>query len=100
MPQVGDTYRVSYIARDFKEGLTDVKAVVYKTDLTKQGVYNLTEVNLGDGKGVYSFEYEDSDVNMPGTYTFVINSASNPKKDAKGVYFEPLSPDRPVVRFS
>lgn len=86
MPYVGQTFRVHYIAKGFRTGLTDVTMVVYKPDGSKQGVYTLSEVNLGDGKGIYYYDYVDSDI--AGTYLFVINSLSHPKKDAKQVYFD------------
>lgn len=86
MPKVGEPYRLNYIAKGFEGGLADVKGVVYKPDGNKQGVYNFTELNQGDGRGIYYFDYVDSDIE--GTYLFVVNSLSHPKKDARQVYFE------------
>ena len=90
MPVIGDTYRIFYTAKGYKTGLADVRLVVFKPDLGKQGVYQLAEVNQGDGAGIYTCEYTHSDT--PGTYLFVVNSASHPGKDARQVYFEsPMS---------
>lgn len=86
MAYVTETYRLHYIAKDFKHGLTDVRMVVYKPNGVKQGIYALTELNAGDGKGIYYYDYVDSD--LEGTYLFVVNSLSTPKKDARQVYFE------------
>lgn len=97
MPKVGDTYRVNYIAKNFQQGFTDVRMIVYRPDKTKLGVYALTEVNQGDGKGIYEVDFYDS--TQPGIYLFVVNSASCPKKDAKQVFFDPVIPDRPVIVF-
>lgn len=97
--KVGKSFRIRYVARNRQTGLTDVRMVVYKPDGVKQGVYSLTEVNLGDARGVYEYDYFDSDIE--GVYMFVINSASYPLKDEKSVYFE-LDEDvsRPVVKFT
>ena len=82
----GEKYHINYIAKDFKAGLTDVRMVVYKPNGVKLGVYTLAEVNVGDGAGIYYYDFEDAD--MEGTYLFIVNSPSWPKKDAKQVFFE------------
>lgn len=86
MAFIDEPYRLHYIAKSFVTGLSDVKMVVYKPNGVKQGVYTLTELNQGDGKGIYFYDYVDSD--MEGTYLFVVNSPSVSKKDARQVYFE------------
>lgn len=89
MAFTGQPYRVHYIAKSFQQGLSDVRMVVYKPNGVKQGVYTLIELNAGDGKGIYYHDYEDSD--LEGTYLFVIDCLSNPKKDARQVYFSDRS---------
>lgn len=86
MAYVGETYRVHYMAKNFAQSLLDVRMVVYKPNGVKQGIYTLTELNAGDGKGIYYYDYDDSD--LEGSYLFVVNSPSTPKKDARQVFFE------------
>ena len=85
MAYIGETFRIYYIAKNFVGGLSDVSMVVYKPNGVKQGLYMLTEVNMGDGEGIYYYDYADSD--MEGSYLFVVNSPSNPRKDARQVTF-------------
>lgn len=102
MAFVGQAYKVYYIAKNFTSGLTDVKMVVYKPNGNKQGVYDLIEVDTGDGLGIYVYEYSDSD--SEGTYLFVVNSATKSRRDAKQVYFTEKStigwtnPERKQIR--
>lgn len=86
MAYINETFRIHYISKNFTGGLTDVRMVVYKPNGVKQGVYILSEVNQGDGAGIYYYDYVDSDIE--GSYLFVINSPSLPKKDSKQVTFK------------
>ena len=86
MAYINEPYKFVYIARNFTAGLPDVKLVVYKPDMTKLGVYNLIEIDAGDGRGIYYYDFTDADI--PGVYTFVCNSASCPLKDARTLYFD------------
>lgn len=86
MAYINEPYKFVYVAKNFTSGLTDVKLVVYKPNMVKLGVYDLIEVNAGDGKGVYYYDFNDADI--PGTYIFVCNSASCPLKDARTLHFD------------
>ncbi|HNR90706.1 MAG TPA: hypothetical protein PKM65_20385 [Spirochaetota bacterium] len=90
MPVIGKPFAIYYTALGRATGLVDVRMVVYKPNRVKLGVYNLSELNFGDGKGVYYHDFIDADIE--GTYLFVINSATKPKWDARQAYFQnPLS---------
>ena len=62
MAIIGQPTRIYYEARGFSPGLSDVRMVVYKPNGIKQGIYSMTELNAGDGKGVYYYDYDDSDL--------------------------------------
>lgn len=68
--------RISYSAKGFVSGLTDVIAKVYNPDAS------IVEVPLMElaNEGVYYFDYI---LKYKGTYTFIIDSVSNPWKVVK-----------------
>jgi len=86
MAYINEPYKFVYTAKNFTPGLSDVKLVVFKPNMVKLGVYNLTEVNSGDGKGIYYYDFNDADI--VGTYIFICNSISTPLKDARTLFFD------------
>lgn len=86
MPYINETYKFVYKAKNFTSGLTDVKLFVYKPDMTKLGEYILTEIDTGDGKGIYYYDFNGAD--SPGVYTFVCDSLTQPLRDARSLYFD------------
>ena len=84
---VGDTVRISYIADSFTSGLTDVQMYVRNPNGSTLGVYTLDEWN---GDGIYYYDFDDADI--AGTYLFVVNSVTKPKKDAKKLQITEILP--------
>lgn len=73
---MADTDRITYAAKGFLSGLTDVKAKVY----TPGGsIVEIGLVELGN-EGVYYFDYLTK---YKGTYIIIIDSLSNPWKTIK-----------------
>lgn len=93
-----EPYKIYYVAKDFKEGLTDVIMVVYLPDKSYQGYFNLIELNSTIfGKGIYYYEYTPV---TEGEYLFVVDSLTNLKRDAKSATFINRVEKRPVAKFN
>lgn len=86
MAHINTAYRLYYAAKNYATGLTDVRYYAYKPNGTKLGPYLMTELNAGDGKGIYYDDFLDADIE--GSYVFLANSLSNPKQGEKSVWFE------------
>lgn len=85
MAFLGEPYRIHYVARDFKSRLSDIFMYVYKPNGVRLGPYILSELPVDHGSGVYYEDFMDSDIE--GSYLFLIDSVSNPARDAKQIYF-------------
>jgi hypothetical protein len=88
---LGTAYRVSYIAKKFESGLTDITAQVIKPNGSVIGVFSLFEFDSAAFKGMYYFDLS-TDVSDPeGEYIGLIHSPSEDLKTGFKVTFRPAS---------
>jgi len=90
MAYINEPYKIVYIAKNFTSGLTDVELIVFKPNMSKMGVYVLTEMQDPEGAGIYYIDFNDADV--VGVYTFVVDSVTMPLKDVRSLYFDQRFP--------
>jgi hypothetical protein len=95
---VNSLYTVVYVSRQFTTGLTDVELYVLRPDNVKEGPFVMTEIDAlsTETQGLYKYDYLPL---QEGEYTFIADSATAPKRDAKVVTFQFETGRRPVLKF-
>jgi len=95
---VGSAYTVVYAAKSFTTGLGDVELYVVRPDDVKEGPFTMTEIDAlsPETQGLYKYEYLPL---QEGEYTFIADSVTIPKRDAKVVTFQFQGGRRPVLKF-
>jgi hypothetical protein len=84
---INEPYRIHYIAKEYRAGLTDIHAHVYKPNGLLLGPYYFIEVPPSPSVegGVYFLDFMDSD--SEGNYLFLVHCPSQEARAAQQVFF-------------
>lgn len=76
MAYLGTPFRLAYEAKNFRPGLTDVKALVTKPDSTFAGVFTMREMPFVSFQGVYVYDLMTSNGDPEGEWIVIYYSPS------------------------